>query len=406
MADPRDVTPDSCLLKQIFPATQPENITILVQTWHKCVFKVEFTKSADDVYPACVVRIEAENAKDIPKFTTTAALQQIAASVIPNLVPQTFQIGKAKNAHGKSFHFSVVELVEGELLEDVWERMRVEEQEFVVNELIEALAKLHSVRMCDEVAQKITSKIFRNGDDVFLKGHAKPGAFGGPNTGFLADGPALLDAIMAGRKLRKPFCTMSSIPDSQDISIRSNYEELGSMIIDRFDIDKWLTEAVLCHNDLNPRNLILRSVHSSDGKFKYTLAGIIDWELAGFYPPSYELSLQDTYLGCANRHVTFYMMLKERMTHLVPRSSSQMVLLQATELIFRSQQRFLSDGNNIGARMRKRFMERTKMIRDKDLYVGWTRDFQDGVFHDYSAADFQKLEDELVEEIYGSQKAS
>lgn len=72
------------------------------------------------------------------------------------------------------------------------------------------------------------------------------------------------------------------------------------MNINNSDIEKWPRESVFCHNDLNPRNLILRSSTASDGKSKYKLAGIIDWELAGFYPASYELSLQDTYLSGGN----------------------------------------------------------------------------------------------------------
>jgi thiamine kinase-like enzyme len=148
--------------------------------------------------------------------------------------------------------------------------------------------------------------------------------------------------------------------------------ELGSTAINNSDIGKWPGEAVFCHNDLTPRNLILQSRASLDGKSKYKLAGIIDWELAGFYPASYELSLQDIYLG-ANRHVSFYLLLKEHMKNFVPRSLSQIVLLQAMELIFESQQMLLSDGTNILAHFRKRFIENSKLARDNDPYVGWTR---------------------------------
>lgn len=105
---------------------------------------------------------------------------------------------------------------------------------------------------------------------------------------------------------------MEPIFNSQEIRIQSSFEELGSIVINNPDIDKWPGEAVLCHNDLTPRNLILQSHAFPSGKSKYKLAGIIDWELAGFYPASYELSLQDTYLG-ANRHVSFYLLLKEHM---------------------------------------------------------------------------------------------
>lgn len=105
------------------------------------------------------------------------------------------------------------------------------------------------------------------------------------------------------------------------------------MVIANSDVEKWREEAVLCHNDLNPRNLIVQSYISSNGESKYKLAGIIDWELAGFYPPSYELSLQDTYLSGAIRQLSFYLLLKKHMKNVVPKSASQIKLLQAMEII-------------------------------------------------------------------------
>lgn len=135
---------------------------------------------------------------------------------------------------------------------------------------------------------------------------------------------------------------METILSVQDVRIKSIFEEFDSIVIYNSDLEKWADEAVLCHNDFTPRNLILQSFISPGGEFRYKLVGIIVWELAGFFPASYELSLQDTYLG-AKRHVSFYLLLKECMKNLLPRNSSQVLLLQAMVLIFESQQRMLSD---------------------------------------------------------------
>lgn len=394
----RDVTPDDSLLKQIFPTNQPATISIVLQNWDKCVFKAEFPSGLEDRHSARVVRLEAED-ESSKKFATIPAIQQIAATIIPDLVPQTFQVGKAKNAPGRMFHFSVVEFVEGDLLEDVWQQMSAEEQSSVVAELVEALDKLHSVRLSDKGVKEILSETLRDEGDDVLKNFAQPGVFGGPFTGFLNSGHALLGSIVERRKLKEPFCSTEPVANSQDIRIKSSYEDLGSTVISNSDIDEWPGEAVLCHNDLTPRNLILQSRASSGGKSKYSLAGIIDWELAGFYPASYELSLQDTYLSGANRHISFYLLLKEHMKKCVPRSPSQIVLLRAMELIFESQQMFLSNGTNIPAHIRKRFKQNSKLARDNDPYVGWTRNPLDGPFPDYSSAAFQELEDDVVSEM-------
>ncbi|TVY48709.1 hypothetical protein LOCC1_G001402 [Lachnellula occidentalis] len=399
----RAVTPDDTLLKQIFNCL-PESISILLHNWDKCVFKATFSYDFGSSYSECIVRLEAEN-ENLNTFPTIAALQQIAATVVPELVPQTFQLGKVENLQGRTFDFSVTEMVEGELLEDVWQQMSIKEQNSVAAELVEALEKFHSIRLSDTGVKESLQKTFREGDEQ-LKRFELPHAFGGPHTRFLNDGVGLLGAIMDRRKLKKPSCYMEPLVDSQGIRIRSTFEELGSTFINNSDIEKWPEEAVLCHNDLNPRNLILRSCVTSDGKSEYKLAGIIDWELAGFYPASYELSLQDTYLGSANRHVSFYLLLKEKMRALVPQSSSQIVLVQAMELVFESQQKLLSDGNNIGAHIRKRFIENSMLERDNDPCLGgWTRSPQGGPLLEYSTAAFQKLEDDVVEEMVAKRKA-
>jgi thiamine kinase-like enzyme len=392
----RIVTPDKSLLELIFTDNQPQTISIILQNWEKCVFKAEFPDGSEDGHSARVVRLEAE-IENSNAFTTIAAMQQIAANIIPELVPRTLQVGKAKNAEGRMFRFTVIEFVEGDILEDVWQQMSSEEQSCVMAELVEALEKLHSVQLSEKRVKEIMSKMLLDEVEV-MKIIKQPGVFGGPHTGFLNDGPALLDSIMERRKLKKPFCSLEPVVD-QGVRVKSSFEELGSTVINNSDIDKWPGEAVFCHNDLTPRNLIIQSRPSSGGKSNYKLAAIIDWELAGFYPASYELSLQDTYLAGANRHVSFYLLIKKQMKRLVPRSSSQIVLLQAMELIFESQQRLLSDGTNIPAHIRKRFMENLKLARDNDPYVGWARSSQDGPIPEYSSAAIRKLEGDALEEM-------
>ncbi|KAI9841176.1 MAG: hypothetical protein M1837_000964 [Sclerophora amabilis] len=232
MAD-RGVTPDDSLLKQIFTTNKPGTISIFLQNLDKCVFKAEFPQGLEDHHSAaCVVRLEVEN-ENLKIFTTIAAMQQIAATIIPKLVPQTLQVGKAKNAQGRMFHFLHDRFVEGDLSEDVWQQMSAEEQSSVVATLVEALEKLRSVRLSDK-GIKILGKALREEGDEGLKSLEQPGVFGGPHTGFLNDGAALLGFIMERR------------------------------------------EAVFCHTDFTPGNLIVESCASSGGESKYKLAGIID----------------------------------------------------------------------------------------------------------------------------------
>lgn len=401
--DDRDIKPDDCLLEHIFTTNQPKAISIILQGWDKCVFKAELPPNSQNHHITCIVRLESEDGK--PKaFAMVACMQQIAATIIPDLVPKTFQVGKAANAQGRIFDFLVVEVVEGDLLENVWQLMSTDEQRNVVAELVEALRKLHSVRLSDKMAEETMRKMLGEDNEEAQRVLETPGFFGGPHTGLLNNGHALLQSIMEKRKVKKPFCTMESVGgDSQDVRIQSSFEDMGSIVINHSDIGRWAGESVLCHNDLTPRNLILQSRISVDGKSNYKLAGIIDWELAGFYPPSYELSLQDTYFSC-DRHLSFYLLLKEHMQNIVPRSSSQIALVRGMELIYESQQRLLLNRKNISARIRKTIMEYSKLTRDNDPYAGWTRKPQDGPCLEYSSADIQKLVDDMVKETDARRK--
>lgn len=99
--------------------------------------------------------------------------------------------------------------------------------------------------------------------------------------------------------MRKPFYTTEQAANPGGLLIKSLFEDLGSVTVSDADMEQWPKEAVFCHNDLTPRNLILQLEpgQSPVGNLRYKVAAIIDWELAGFYPPAYEVTLQETYLG-------------------------------------------------------------------------------------------------------------
>lgn len=92
-----------------------------------------------------------------------------------------------------------------------------------MTELVEALKKLHSVRLSDKWAKEILNETLREGGGEDLRSFEQPGVFGGPHTEFLNNGRALLDSIMERRKLKKPFYTMEVVNNSQDIRIQSSF---------------------------------------------------------------------------------------------------------------------------------------------------------------------------------------
>jgi Ser/Thr protein kinase RdoA (MazF antagonist) len=59
---------------------------------------------------------------------------------------------------------------------------------------------------------------------------------------------------------------------SDGITTQSIYEDIGHIDLSHPELDELQKHAVLCHNDLEPRNILVRK--GSPGK--YELAGIID----------------------------------------------------------------------------------------------------------------------------------
>ncbi|KAJ0326226.1 hypothetical protein COL5a_007050 [Colletotrichum fioriniae] len=411
--DPRDLAPDDVLLNHIFPNQPHVSIdTIFVQTWDKCVFKASFTDACkpDTSKPpsSYLVRLEvAFGDEEAIRFATVSAMQQIASFAIHKLIPKTYETDVANNAQDKRVYFSLTEFVEGETLEDVWEQMSHENQRSVVTDLVEALRKLHSFRIRDFLDR--IQYFF--GQNVLLRDPGTPGehilggaeVMGGPSTGFFApkDGPSLLCAIANRWELSgRPFHTMTTT-DAGDIIIQSEYQDFASVKVEKSSMEEWYREAVLCHNDLTPSNIIVSRPRESasastslHGASDYKLSAIIDWELSGFYPASYELSLQDTYLGRGYRLNSFYSLLKSQMKDIVPRSPSQVSLLQAMGLIFESSQRRLVEGVNVGALVREGFMQRLQLRRDEDPYLGWVPKDEEAAQLVLSPADYQGLEDD------------
>ncbi|PMD32229.1 hypothetical protein L207DRAFT_610250 [Hyaloscypha variabilis F] len=375
----RNVSPSTCLLDQIFGNDQPTAITILLQNWNKCIFRADFP----DERPSCIARLEAEDTTS-DTFVTVAALQEVTRTVIPDLVPPTYQLGRAQNEEGRKFQYSVIGLMEGDTLEEVWEKMGDGDRVSVVAEVTSAVAKVHrNSELLDEIQQL--------------------GVLGGPSTGFLNSGSKHLNALLEKRTIRKPFCSVITSSNGQDTIVESNFKDLGSLIIKGSETSAWVNDAVFCHNDLTPRNILIQTTVDKNGVPSYKLAGIIDWELSGFYPASYELSLQDTYLSLANRHISFYLLLKENMAKLAPRAASQVVLMRAMELIYESQQRCLLEGTSISAHIRKQFLVIGQLVKDEDPYLGWTR--AEGPTVDIDKTTFQRLEDEAIEQMQAKKRA-
>ncbi|CAK7218959.1 hypothetical protein SCUCBS95973_003659 [Sporothrix curviconia] len=399
--DERDVVPDEAILAYIFGAShEPTSTTLVLQTWEKCVFRADF----DNGEPSCFVRMEAKDSDPPPQLGAVSALQAVAAHYLPGLVPKMLKTGvgadAAVNKQGRRFEFSVMAFAEGETLEAVWDDLSLENQQAIVAELSTAVQTLHKVRLEDPVVQDLLA------GPVPAASTARLGCL---STGFVADGEAFLIALGQKWELKDRHLYDIDKIDASDgddgFFVFSAFDGIPPVTVRTAHLEQWPHEAVFCHNDLSPRNIIVQTTTVGAGKPWYRVSGLIDWEMAGFYPPAYELALHDKYLGTANMQASFYGLLRRELlaTVFVERTLSQTSLLGVLQVFNESRQRRLYDGLNIPAHIRRRFLDRLGLTQDADLFVGWvardTETTKDGTYPSLSHAEVDALIQDVIQEV-------
>ncbi|KAL8725081.1 MAG: hypothetical protein Q9166_007575 [cf. Caloplaca sp. 2 TL-2023] len=400
----KDLAPDKALLNCIFPRFKPATTTILSQTYEVCTFiaHTDATHQTGTLHEDVIVRLE------LPKnrSRTVSALQQIATLAIPEAVPTILQIGTAKAEDGREIDFSISAFVaDAVTLETVWDDLADDKQSNIMDSVLNAMRKLQALNLADESVQKILearstallNTTGQGGDAV-----SKPNiAYGSLDIGFFKDIPDLLTGIIAYNGVGKEL-TLSSKnePRENGVIIASTYEGIPEVHIGRKELESLQQLAVFCHNDLEPRNILVRPVHLDDGSVCYELAAIIDWEMAGFFPFAYEYSVKDAHLGSSNTYFSWYALFKQRTAPLLPvaqLSQSQMLFMQVMDLI--KQLRFKQQKRNVGALFREKWFQRERLVPGAFLWSGWERGPDATAVRVYGKEDNKLLEEEILKEL-------
>lgn len=270
----KNLRPDEHLLHQIFPQSQSIRTTVLAQTFDTCTFVAhQCGSSEEDV----VVRLEiSESSDDSNRFRTIAALQTIARLAIPDLVPTTERYSTTTTADGRNVDFSVTKFIQDTVtLESVWDDLEEEQQVRIVKELLEAVKKLHAIRLSDSTVLQILE------GTGFTPPSSEPRTIviGGPNTGYFTDISGFLGHIIQSHS------HLSSDPATGNITIHSECDDINPVLIPFDDLQHLRDSVVLCHDDLEPRNILVRPKElDNDGTTSYFIAAIIDWERSGIFP--------------------------------------------------------------------------------------------------------------------------
>ena len=314
-------------------------------------------------------------------------------------------------------------------LETVWDDLNDDQRSHIMDTVLDAMKKLQALDLADESVQEILkagwSEVFSNttgegggGGGVLSNNPNNMALLGNREIGFFNDVPNLVAGIIAYNDVSEELTLSlsdSNEPSDNDnnngIVMTSTDEEIPTVLrIGREELESLQRQVVLCHNDLEPRNLLVRPVALGDGSVHYDLAAIIDWEMAGFFPFTYEYVTKDAVLGISNTSFSWYSLFKRRTAALLPAvelqaqqsssRSSQMLFMETMDRIQRHVSINGQKGRNVGALFRERWIQREQLVpAGAFLGSGWVKRPDGSGVRAYGKEDDGLLEEEVWKEL-------
>lgn len=216
---------------------------------------------------------------------------------------------------------------------------------------------------------------------------------GGPELGHHADMKGFLTKLAGDAVPNETNFSATSSPNS--FVVESHLENVNRVELTNADLDELQKHVVPCHDDLEPRNILIKRDGTHNGKWH--VAAIIDCEMAGFFPFTYEYGHKDAQLGLSNIHFSYYALFKEQSRHLLAGGKSAIKLLEALRAMDVSEKRLPTE--NVGRRFQPRWLEREKVEFSSDVRDGWVRKANAGDVRVFTKQDNDYLEMEILKEL-------
>jgi hypothetical protein len=383
----RYLAPDDNILSEIFSDTtqlKSTNCHIISSTFHTCTFRVQHA-SLD--YPTdVIVRLETSRGR----LAAVATLQRLCHSQLADLVPTVLHVGTATTADERRVEYCISAYYTATIsLEDVWDTLDETNQLELVDSVVHAVEKLQKLDVRD-VYQSLSGT-----SDVLdhTTSHPTKRLVGGPNSGYYPDIRGFL-----GRIMQSSYQTCKLLDLDGGIALDSIYDDIGRVELSHSDLDNLQRSVVCCHNDLEPRNILVKKALSTEGMGeRYEVAALIDWEMAGFYPFAYEYGLKDTILGSSNLSLSWYTLFKERTSHLLSRDESHTKFIKALTIIDKSKKRQMM--RNVGVLFQAKWIEREQVELSSDFRQGWVRKADAQAPRAFTKDDREIMEQEVLKEL-------
>lgn len=273
----------------------------------------------------------------------------------------------------------------------MWTTLDENNQSSLMDSLVEAVRRLQSLPATPALLCQII-----NHDPGYKEEttSSQDSILGGPNSGYHAGLKDILTGLINNKAAKKLGYKVVGTADG--ITTRTAQDGTNTTELTQSDLDALMANIVLCHNDLEPRNIPVRKTEGHDAG-GYKLAAIINWEMAGFYPFSYEYGLKDTFVGSNNLYFGWYSLFKQRAAALLPAGAAQGKLIQALAVIDHCNSQAMP--KNVGVCYRKKWLKRERLIMSPERIRGWVREEGATGIPVFSKEDNTALETEVLPEL-------
>ncbi|CAG9946356.1 unnamed protein product [Clonostachys rosea f. rosea IK726] len=346
------------------------------KTFDTCTSSIRDDPTLHPGYPPdVIIRLETSRAR----LAAVAALQHLAHAQLSDLVPRVLHVGSATTTDARQVEYTVSTYCTGKVpLEGVWNMLDKTHQLELVDSVVHAMEKLQTLSINNMGHLQLLSN-----------------SIGGPRFGYFRDVKHFLDGITQASNHTSTTCKLLDIEGG--VALESIYDDTDRVELSHADLQDLRHHTVLCHNDLEPRNILVKTISSPEGKGKhYQVASLIDWEMSGFYPFTYKFSLNDTVLGSSNLSFSWYALFKERISFLLPRGECHTKFIRALRVIDGSSKRAIM--RNVGVLFQTKWIKR-EQIETQDLRQGWARKHGTKAPESFTEDDRECLEQEVLSEL-------
>ncbi|QDS69769.1 hypothetical protein FKW77_010259 [Venturia effusa] len=369
MPEQHDLEIDNELQGQIFPNVKPKSLTPLLQTWTKCICVAHFDGPQAEFVQASKVVVRVEDG-DLQQFEEIAALQHLGSLAAPHLVPATFRVGTGLSQGGKKLAFSITAYVEGVVLTEVYDSLGAEQREAIMDESVVAVKSFYNIRLSDEEFIQAHGGVLSKKFQANLESsHPR---IGGPRWGYFHDARSFLESVVKRLETWDSRVVFKKTEDGGVLvePAHSSLKHLQAVYISQSQLLEIESGAVMSFMDLEPRNIMVSEKQGDHGA--YEVAGIIDWEMAGFFPLGFEQIFKDSQCGCANAYFDWYRMFRDRTNDLVS-SRDGLATAALFEVMDMARQSYLAqERRNFGLLYTRKWIEEEALVLDGTN--GWIRE--------------------------------